>query len=334
MNLTNINVIKDLFARHGFSFTKSLGQNFLINPSVCPRMIPVGNDTPGVPVCNGVPRASRPTFALEIGAGVGVLTRELAKVCKKVVVIEIDKALKPILEETLADCDNVEIVWGDVLKVDLRALIAEKFGANAEIVCCANLPYYITSPVIMKLLEERLPLKNITVMVQKEAAVRLCAPPGTRECGAVSVAVRYYSTPKKLFDVSRGSFMPAPNVDSAVIRLDVGARSARPCADSRTGNMRPCADSRTGNMRPCADSRTGNARPYPQIENEAFFFKIVRACFSQRRKQLVNPLSTELGLHKDIIKTALETVGLKPTARAEELTLENFINLYKEIKNA
>jgi 16S rRNA (adenine1518-N6/adenine1519-N6)-dimethyltransferase len=280
MNLTNISTIKDLFARHGFTFTKSLGQNFLINPSVCPK-IAANAQNLGV---------------IEIGAGVGVLTRELAKAAKKVAVIEIDRSLEPILAETLADCPNVEIIWGDVLKIDFHSLITEKFG-EINIAVCANLPYYITSPVIMKLLEERLPLQNITVMVQKEAAVRLCAPPGTRECGAVSVAVRYFSEPRKLFDVSRGSFLPAPNVDSAVIRLDVrGERRA-------------------------------------DIEDEALFFRIVRASFSQRRKQLANPLSTELGLHKETVKSALESVGLKSTARAEELTLESFINLYKELKN-
>ena len=288
MNLTNINTIKDLFARHGFAFTKSLGQNFLINPSVCPK-IALGAEKSGV---------------LEIGAGVGVLTRELAKVSEKVVVIEIDETLKPILAETLADYPNVEIIWADVLKTDLRGLIAEKFGGE-RISVCANLPYYITSPVIMRLLEERLPLSSITVMVQKEAAVRLCAKPGTRNCGAVSVAVRYYSEPKKLFDVSRGSFMPAPNVDSAVIRLDV---------------------------RVVGGLREGRAVPYAANIDEKFFFKIVRASFSQRRKQLANPLSSELGLQKEAVKTALEAIGKKPTARAEELTLEEFIGLYKNIK--
>jgi len=298
MTLTSINTIKDLFARHGFAFSKSLGQNFLINPSVCPRIVSVGNDAPGVP--SDKLRAEGVTpYGFEIGAGVGVLTKELAKTCKKVICVEIDETLKPILTETLADCPNVEIIWGDVLKLDLKRLFAEKFPENAEIICCANLPYYITSPVIMRLLEERLPLKSITVMVQKEAAVRLCAPPGTRDCGAVSVAVRYYSTPKKLFDVSRGSFMPAPNVDSAVIRLDVHGVG-------------------------------GDVLIAPH--EETAFFKIVRAAFSQRRKQLVNPLSSVLGLQKETVKTALSAIGQSPTARAEELTLEDFINLYRELK--
>jgi 16S rRNA (adenine1518-N6/adenine1519-N6)-dimethyltransferase len=301
MNLTNINTIKELFARHGFSFTKSLGQNFLINPSVAPKMLPT----------------QKGLFALEIGAGIGVLTKELAKVCEKVVCIEIDRGLEPILAETLADCPNVKIIWGDVLKLDLKKIFVENFGGSVEnnlqkdVVCCANLPYYITSPVIMRLLEERLPLSSITVMVQKEAAVRLCAAPGTRECGAVSVAVRYFAEPKKLFDVSRGSFMPAPNVDSAVIRLDVrdvGAIINRPCLQS------------------------GRLLTAPTVDDEQLFFRIVRGSFSQRRKQLANPLSAELGLQKEAVKTALEAVGLKPTARAEELTMEEFAGLYRELR--
>lgn len=282
MNLTSPKTIKDLLARHGFSFTKSLGQNFLINPTICPRMIPtesVGGTSP------------RP-FALEVGAGVGVLTRELSKACQKVICVEIDRSLEPILAETLADCPNVEIIWGDVLKLDLKRLFAEKFDVDSEIICCANLPYYITSPVIMRLLEERLPLKSLTVMVQKEAAARLCAAPGTRDCGSVSAAVRYYSDPKKLFDVSRGSFLPAPNVDSAVIRLDVhGERRF-------------------------------------DVQDEALFFRIIRAAFSQRRKQLVNPVSAEFCQPKEVVKAFLPN----PSARAEELTLNDFVNLYKEIK--
>jgi 16S rRNA (adenine1518-N6/adenine1519-N6)-dimethyltransferase len=342
MNLTSIKTIKDLFARHGFAFTKSLGQNFLINPAIAPRMIPVGNAAPGVPICNGVPRATRPTFALEIGAGIGVLTKELAKVCEKVVCIEIDEGLKPILAETLADYSNVKIIWGDVLKLDLKKIFVENFGESVEnvmqkdVVCCANLPYYITSPVIMRLLEERLPLKSITVMVQKEAAIRLCALPGTRECGAVSAAVRYYSEPRKLFDVSRGSFMPTPNVDSAVIRLDVrdvGAIINRPQnsdtgADNRPQNSDTGADNRPQN----SDTRAINNRPYMQIEDEKLFFRIVRAAFSQRRKQLANPLSTAFGLQKEAVKNALVSIGLKPTVRAEELTMEGFAGLYKELR--
>lgn len=184
--------------------------DFLINPTVCPRMAEEGGAAPGVGV-------------IEIGAGIGVLTAELAQRAEKVLCIEIDSRLLPILDETLGEYNNIKIINEDVLKVDLPALIAQEFP-GMEVVVCANLPYYITSPIIMNLLEAHLPIASLTVMVQKEAAARLCAEPGSREVGAVSIAVRYYSDPKILFQVSRGSFLPAPDVDSTVIRLDVRDR--------------------------------------------------------------------------------------------------------------
>ena len=277
MELTNIGVIRSLFERHGFSFTKSLGQNFLVNPAVCPKIAEMGGAKPGV-------------CALEIGTGVGVLTKELAERCDRVIAVEIDASLKPILEETLADYDNVEIVFADVMETDLAALLAEK-AAGMEVVVCANLPYYITSPVIMRVLESRLPVSAMTVMVQKEAADRICAKPGTRDCGAISCAVSYYSEPKLLFRVGRGSFMPSPNVDSAVIRLDVKPHSGR------------------------------------TPEEEKLLFRIIRAAFSQRRKQIANPLSAELGISKADLAGLMQSCGIKPTARAEELTLEDFERL-------
>ncbi len=283
MQLTNIGVIKDLFERHGFSFTKSLGQNFLVNPAVCPKIAEMGGCKKGI-------------CALEIGTGVGVLTQELALRCDKVVAVEIDTGLKPILEETLADFDNVEIVFGDVMETDLAALIEEKFGGS-EVVVCANLPYYITSPVIMQVLESR--VKNITamtVMVQKEAADRICAKPGTRECGAISLAVSYFSEPKLLFKVNRGSFMPAPNVDSAVIRLDI-----------KQGEHLPA-------------------------DREKTLFRIIRAAFSQRRKQVVNPLSAELHIEKAKLAELFSSLGIKPTARAEELSMESFLAIENALR--
>lgn len=280
MELTNIGTIKDLFSRNGFSFSKSLGQNFLINPSVCPNIAEQGGAESGV-------------CALEIGTGVGVLTRELAKRCDKVVAVEIDERLKPILAETLADFDNVSVVFADVMQTDLAALIAEQFGER-EVVICANLPYYITSPVIMKVLESRLPVKSMTVMVQKEAAERICAKPGTRECGAITYAVNYYSEPRTLFRVNRGSFMPSPNVDSAVIRMDIKRE-----------------------------------RELPEAE-EKLLFRIIRAGFSQRRKQLVNPLSAELRLSKAETAALLEKAGLRVSSRAEELTLLDYVVLTKQ----
>lgn len=277
--LTNISVIKELFARHGFSFTKSLGQNFLINPSVCPKIAEMGG-------------ACKDTCAIEIGTGVGVLTRELAARCRKVVAVEIDEGLKPILAETLEDFDNTEVIFADVMKTDLAEVIRGHFG-DSEVVVCANLPYYITSPVIMKVLEEHLPVKSLTVMVQKEAADRICAKPGTRECGAISYAVSYYSSPKLLFRVNRGSFMPAPNVDSAVIRLDITSENLLP------------------------------------KEEEKMLFRLVRAGFSARRKQLVNPLSAELGVSKAEIAGILEELGIKATARAEELSVKDYAAVAK-----
>ena len=249
----------------------------MINPSVCPRIAEEGNAKKGFGI-------------IEIGTGIGVLTAELAKRADKVVAVEIDTRLKPVLQETLAEFSNVKVIYEDVLKVDLRELIEQEF-AGLEVAVCANLPYYITSPIIMILLEARLPIKSITVMVQKEAAVRICAEPGTRDVGAVSLAVRYFSTPQLLFHVSRGSFMPAPNVDSCVIRLDVKEQTPE------------------------------------NVRDEAFFFRLVRAGFSQRRKTLVNPVSSGMGISKEIVRETLEELDIKPTIRAEELTMEQFIAL-------
>lgn len=280
-NLSSVGTIKDIMKRYGFEFSKSLGQNFLINPSVCPRIAEMGG-------------ANENTGVIEIGTGFGVLTAELAKRAKKVVAIEIDKKLMPVLEETLSEFKNVKIINEDVLKVDLKKLIEEEF-AGLDVTVCANLPYYITSPIIMGLLEQRLPIKSITVMVQKEAADRLCAKMGTRECGAVTAAVSYYSEPKVLFNVSRGSFMPAPNVDSAVIRLDI--RNDTP----------------------------------ESVKDEALLFKLIRSAFSQRRKTLANPVSGAFAIKKSELSELIEKAGLKKTARAEELSLEEFIALSNEI---
>lgn len=276
-NLTNISVVKDILSRHGFTFSKALGQNFIINPSVCPRIAEEGNAKSGFGV-------------IEIGTGIGVLTAELARRADKVVAIEIDDRLLPILEETLAEFDNVKIVNADVMEVDLHKLIAEEFG-GMEVAVCANLPYYITSPIIMMLLESRLPISSITVMVQKEAGVRLTAKMGTRDVGAVTAAVRYFSEPKLLFNVSRGSFMPAPNVDSCVIRLDV-----------------------------LNESRD-------DVKDEKFFFKVVRGAFSQRRKTLANSLSSSMGIEKSVVYDAIKSAGLAETVRPEQLLMEDFISV-------
>lgn len=281
-NLSNIGTIKDILSRHGFSFSKALGQNFLVNPSVCPKIAEMGNAREGFGI-------------IEIGTGIGVLTHELAKRAEKVVAVEIDSRLIPILEETLAEHKNVKVINADIMKTDLLKIIKEEFE-GLEVAVCANLPYYITSPIIMSLLEKRLPIKSITVMVQKEAADRLCAELGTREVGAVTVAVRYFSTPKMLFKVSRGSFMPPPNVDSCVIRLDI------------------------------------NETTPVGVEDEEFFFKVARGAFAQRRKTLLNSLSASLGIGKDIVLDAVKKSGLSETVRPEELKMEDFINVSKNLK--
>ncbi len=279
--LTDIGTVKEILARHGFHFSKSLGQNFIINPSVCPRMA----EESGIDENCGV---------IEIGAGIGVLTAELAKRAKKVVVIEIDTKLLPILDETLKDFDNIEIINQDVLKTDLAALIKEKFD-GMPVYVCANLPYYITSPVIMTLLESRLPIEAITVMVQKEAAQRLCAPVGSRLSGAVTVAVDYYARAEKLFDVSSGSFMPAPKVDSSVIRMDI------------------------------------RKQPEIEITDEKLFFRIVHAAFGQRRKTASNGISAGAGIPKDIVIRAIEECGFDPAVRAEGMTMQELAELSEKI---
>jgi len=276
-DLTNIGRIKELMERYGFSFSKALGQNFLINPSVCPKIAELGNAGKGFGV-------------IEIGTGFGTLTAELAKRADKVVAVELDSRLMPVLEETLAEYDNVSVINADVMKTDLRAVIEDNF-AGQETAVCANLPYYITSPIIMYLLESRLPIQSITVMVQKEAGQRLCAKMGTRESSAVTAAVNYYAVPKMLFSVSRGSFMPPPNVDSCVIRLDV------------------------------------RKEPPIKVKDEKFLFRVIRGAFSQRRKNIVNSLSSALGdmdISKENISAAAADAGISLSARAEQLTLEDY----------
>ena len=276
--LSNIGTIKEIMTKYGFSFSKSLGQNFIINPSVCPKMAK-----------NSV--TDENTCVIEIGPGIGVLTCELAKRAKKVVAIELDKRLLPVLKETLEEFDNVKVINADILKIDLHELIQKEFGENKDVVVCANLPYYITSPVIMKLLEEHLPIQSVTVMVQKETAQRICADVGTRLSGAVTVAVHYYCQPELLFNVSAGSFMPAPKVDSAVIRLAV----------SNTPNV--------------------------TVLHEKNFFKVVKAAFSQRRKTLSNALSSGLSLPKNEVNAMLNTLQIPANYRAEQLSLEQFAEL-------
>lgn len=278
MNLCSYNEISSLLKRHGFTFSKALGQNFIINERICPAMAQSLN-------------ANENTGVLEIGPGIGVLTKELCSVAGKVVSVELDNRLFPILSETLSDCGNIEIVEGDALKMDLNALIDEKFTGMSDIKICANLPYYITSPIIMKLIESKLPVSEIVVMVQKEAADRLAAQIGSRESGALTVAAQYYAEIEKLFDVSRGSFMPQPKVDSAVIKLSV------------------------------------RKEPPVRAENEKRFFEIVRAAFAQRRKTALNSLSSSLNIPKDKVRAALEKIGRNENDRAERFSMDEFAAL-------
>ncbi len=279
--LTDIGYIRELLSRHGFRFSKALGQNFLINPSVCPRM---------AEACG----ADKEAGVLEIGPGIGVLTHELARVAGKVVSIELDERLFPVLGETLAEHDNITLIHGDVMKLDLPRILEEQFtrpdGSRMPVYVCANLPYYITSPILMLLLESGLPLQSITVLVQKEAAGRLCAKPGTRESGAVTYAVQYYAEAETLFPVSRGSFMPAPNVDSSVMQLRL--------------------------------------RPAPPVEtaHPAGMFRLIKGAFGQRRKTMNNSL-VSAGFSKEEITAAMEQASLSPTLRAEQCTLSDFARL-------
>lgn len=277
MELTDINELKKLLSRCGFTFSKALGQNFITDPEVCPKMAELAGIAPE----DGV---------IEIGPGVGVLTVELAKKAKNVVSIELDTRLIPVLAKTLDGCLNVQVLNQDVLKTDLGALIAEQFPGQ-RVHVCANLPYYITSPIIMYILESRLPIESLTLMVQKEAGERLCAPVGSRDSGAITVAVNYYAEAKTLFPVGRESFTPSPKVDSEVIQLTI------------------------------------RKTPPVEVRDEKFFFDVVKAAFSQRRKTAANGLSSGLFLSKEKVIAAIGAAGLSPTVRAEALTMEQLARL-------
>ncbi len=276
-NLTNISVIKELSEKYGFTFAKGLGQNFIINPSVCPKIAEYGLAQSGYGI-------------IEIGTGFGTLSAELAKRAEKVAAIEIDPRLIPVLDETMSEFDNFTVINKDIMKIDLNELIKNEFDGLKTAVC-ANLPYYITSPVIMLLLENELPVEAITVMVQKEAAQRLCAEMGTRDCGAITAAVNYYGKAQTLFQVSRGSFMPSPKVDSAVIQI-------KPDYEYRK-----------------------------KIKDKALYFKIIKGAFAQRRKTLANSLSSALSISKEDIYTILGESGLDKNARCEQLDMEHWTKL-------
>ena len=265
--------------KYGFNFQKKFGQNFLIDTNVLDRIISAAEMT-------------KDDCVLEIGPGIGTMTQYLAEAAREVVAVEIDKALIPILEDTLSAYDNVTVINEDILKVDINAIVQERNGGR-PIKVVANLPYYITTPIIMGLFEQHVPLKSITIMVQKEVADRMQVGPGTKDYGALSLVVQYYAEPKIVANVPPNCFIPRPNVGSAVIRL------------------------------------TRYEKPPVKVDDEHKMFALIRASFNQRRKTLVNGLGNAAGLSvtKDQVAEALEKMGLSPTIRGEALTLEQFAEL-------
>lgn len=282
MDLYDLGTIKRILAAHGFTFSKALGQNFLINPDVCPNMAEQLN-------------TDRDTAVIEIGPGIGVLTKELCKRAGKVLAVELDKRLLPVLAETLAEFDNLEIINADVMKLDLNRLIEEKFSGFKSVKVCANLPYYITSPVIMNLLESRLNIDEIVVMVQKEAGERLCAQVGTRNAGAVTAAVNYYADSEILFNVGRECFMPSPKVDSVVIRLKIRKESKYSVCD------------------------------------EKLFFTVIKCAFSRRRKTALNSISGTMGVDKNVLTNIFDELEIDRNIRAENLTMDDFVRITEKL---
>ncbi|MES0857387.1 16S rRNA (adenine(1518)-N(6)/adenine(1519)-N(6))-dimethyltransferase RsmA [Geobacillus sp. G4] len=272
---------KEILERYGFSFKKSLGQNFLIDANILRKIVDVADISPD-------------TGAIEIGPGIGALTEQLARRAKKVVAFEIDGRLLPILADTLSAYDNVRIFHQDVLKVDLHAVIAEELADVSDRMVVANLPYYVTTPIIMKLLTERLPIRGMVVMLQKEVADRLAAKPGTKDYGSLTIAVQYYTEAEVVMTVPRTVFMPQPNVDSAVIRL------------------------------------VKRQHPPVVVDDEGVFFQVVRASFAQRRKTLFNNLTNNLPggkENKEQIERVLVALGIDPRRRGETLDIAEFASL-------
>lgn len=281
--LSNPQVTIETIKKYDFAFQKKFGQNFLIDSHVLDKIIAAAGVT-------------KDDVVLEIGPGFGTMTQYLAEAAREVIAVEIDKTLIPILQETLADYDNVTLINEDILKVDIGALVEEKNGGRL-IKVVANLPYYITTPIIMGLFESHVPLENITVMVQKEVASRMQAGPGTKDYGALSLAVQFYAEPYIVANVPPNCFIPRPNVGSAVIRL----------------------------------TRWDN--PPIQVKDEKFMFSLIRASFNQRRKTLQNSLvNGGVGVTKEQIVDALEQMGLSATIRGEALTLEQFAKLSDLLK--
>ena len=268
---------RDLIEKYGFRLTKSLGQNFLVDQNILDKIVDAAQIT-------------KEDVVFEIGTGIGTLTYELAMRAKKVVAIEIDKNLIPILEETLADCDNVKIVNQDILKTDILEL-AEEHSPNRPIKVVANLPYYITTAIIMKFLESGARLDSFVIMIQKEVADRITAKPSTKDYGSLTVAIRYYATSSIVAKVPKGAFVPPPNVDSSVVKLQIRCKKD------------------------------------VEIHDEKLFFKVVRGSFSKRRKTILNDLSTYENFGKDQVLRGLAAAKIDPRRRGETLTIDEFATL-------
>lgn len=274
--------IRYIMDKYGFRFSKSLGQNFLIDANIVDKIV----EGAGV---------TEEDVILEVGPGIGVMTESMAEVAEKVVAVEIDDSLMPVLEETLGHFDNVKVINNDILKVDIKALIKEEFGDKKPKVV-ANLPYYVTTPIVMRFLEEEIPVSDIVVMIQKEVADRMNAEPNNKNYGALSVAVQYYSETEIVTKVPRSVFMPQPNVDSTVIRLKL------------------------------------RDEPAVQVIDKAIFFMTVRASFGKRRKTLLNALSSsDLGIDKGDIKDLLIASDIEPSRRGETLSIDEFATLSNTI---
>jgi 16S rRNA (adenine1518-N6/adenine1519-N6)-dimethyltransferase len=274
-----------ILEKYGFSFKKSLGQNFLIDTNILKKIVSFAQLTEN-------------SGAIEIGPGIGALTEQLARSSKKVVAFEIDQRLLPILADTLSPYSNVNVIHNDVLKADVNGVIAEEFSEVSDLMVVANLPYYVTTPIIMKLLEEHLPIRGIVCMLQKEVADRISAQPGTKDYGSLSIAVQYYTEAEIVMIVPKTVFVPQPNVDSAVIRL------------------------------------TKRTKPAVAVKNEDFFFQVTKASFAQRRKTLLNNLTSQLPdgkQKKEEILTALDASGIEPSRRGETLSIEEFGRLSDEL---
>ncbi|KMY55951.1 16S rRNA methyltransferase [Bacillus sp. FJAT-27231] len=272
---------KEILEKYGFSFKKSLGQNFLVDPNILRRITETAELT-------------KETGAIEIGPGIGALTEHLARTAGKVVAFEIDQRLLPVLSDTLSPYDNVKIIHEDILKADVAQITEQEFSDFEQLMVVANLPYYITTPIIMKLLEDKVPFKGMVVMLQKEVADRISAKPGTKDYGSLSIAIQYYMEATTAFIVPKTVFMPQPNVDSAIIKL------------------------------------LRRERPAVEVTNEEFFFTVTRASFAQRRKTILNNLTNQLPAgkeKKEQILEALQQAEIEPSRRGESLSLEEFARL-------